>query len=43
MAENNKPTKSGRKPLVDEEVDLIFRKLEPYLKKLGFKQLVYQI
>ena len=33
MAKNNKPTKSGRKPLVDEEVDLIFRKLEPYLKK----------
>lgn len=33
MAENNRPSKSGRKPLVDEEVDLIFRKLEPYLKK----------
>ena len=33
MAKNNKPAKSGRKPLVDEEVDLIFRKLEPYLKK----------
>lgn len=25
--------KVGKKPLVDEEVDLIFRKLEPYLKK----------
>lgn len=25
--------KAGKKPLVDEEVDLIFRKLEPYLKK----------
>ncbi len=24
--------KVGKKPLVDEEVDLIFRKLEPYLK-----------
>ena len=33
MAKDNRPTKSGRKPLVDEEVDLIFRKLEPYLKK----------
>ena len=33
MAKNNISTKSGRKPLVDEEVDLIFRKLEPYLKK----------
>lgn len=26
-------SKVGKKPLVDEEVDLIFRKLEPYLKK----------
>lgn len=26
-------SKAGRKPLVDNEVDLIFRKLEPYLKK----------
>lgn len=25
--------KVGKKPLVDEEVELIFRKLEPYLKK----------
>ena len=25
--------KAGKKPLVDEEVDLIFRKFEPYLKK----------
>ncbi|MBI4038988.1 hypothetical protein HY384_03455 [Candidatus Daviesbacteria bacterium] len=33
MAENNKPNKLGRKPFVDEEVDLIFRKLEPFLKK----------
>jgi hypothetical protein len=26
-------TKTGKPPLVDEEVDSIFRKLEPYLKK----------
>ena len=26
-------SKVGKKPLVDEEVDLIFRKLEPCLKK----------
>ena len=25
--------KAGKKPLVDEEVNLIFRKLEPFLKK----------